>query len=290
MPRPTPGRFASTALLLSSLLSSQHALAADGCERPSALVAQADQAVIEGRFDDMPNLVQRFDDALSCAEPVDSLTLAAFFRAEGAWFALTGMETESTLAFQSAARLAPGEWTAAFGTSLQTRFDMSSRREAGATGSIRLAPPPHDPTLQFHLDGLIATAPSTVAPGLHAVQLVRPPDSDVRPNEARFGRVVAVFPGEDVVVNPGVLTHEEAPPPSLAARPDRPAWALGAGGGALVVAGVTAAMARRQGGIAANATSIAEVDALERRQRALAWTSYSFMGLGAVGASLYFTL
>ena len=276
--------------LLAALVWSNAAKAADSCERPSALVAQADQAVVEGRFADMPALVERFDTALSCAEPVDATTLAAFFRAQGAWFSLTGQTVESALAFQSAAQLAPDAWTEAFGATLRTRFDAAAAKEAGAAGSIRLSPPPHDPTLELHIDGLGSGAPATVTPGLHAVQLVRPASADYKPGEARFGRVVAVFPGEDVVVNPGVLSHEEAPAPLVAARPDRPAWALGAGGGALVVAGVTAAMARRQGSVAADATSIAEVNSLEQRQKALAWTSYSFMGLGAVGAGLYFTL
>ncbi len=286
MLRPSSWFFASGAVLLFS----QQADASDSCDPPSALVAQADRAVVEGRFTDMPDLLQRFDDALACAEQVDVRTLAAFFRAEGAWFALTGLETESDLAFRSAARLAPNEWTAAFGIGLQDRFNMSSSGRAGAPGSIRLAPLPDDPTLQLYIDGRTASAHATVDPGLHALQLVRPPDSVVRPGEARFGRVVAVFPGENVVVNPGMLPPEKAPQGPLSANTDRPAWALGAGGCAVVVAGLTASMARRQGGLAIDSTSMAEVNTLERRQRALAWTSYSFMGLGAVGASLYFAL
>ena len=61
--------------------------------------------MVEGRFDDMSPLVVRFEEGLACAPPVEPTVLAAFLRAEGAWFHLTGLPDEARLAFRSAAAL-----------------------------------------------------------------------------------------------------------------------------------------------------------------------------------------
>jgi hypothetical protein len=270
-----------------SIAASPTALGADSCELPTDLTIQAEQAVIEGRFDDMDALIPRFEASLSCAPPVDPRTLAAFLRAEGAWFHLTQLPDEAQLAFQSAARLAPAEWTPAFGSELRTVFDAAAAQPDSGQGSIQLEPPPADPHLVVYINGAPTTVPIQLASGLHALQLIRSEDAPIPDGTARFGTLVAVFPGEDLRVNPGVLPLE-TPRAALATRSRGPIWLLASAGGALLVSGVTAAVALNQPNIAEQARSLGEVDQAQQRQRTMAITSYSLMGASAVATGVYF--
>ena len=269
------------------IATSSSAWAVDPCELPTDLAIQAEQAVIEGRFDDMGALIPRFEASLSCAPPVDPRTLAAFLRAEGAWFHLSQLPDEARLAFQSAARLAPTEWTPAFGSELRSVFEAAAEAPNAGQGSIQLEPEPADPHLVIYIDGTPTTVPAQLASGLYALQLVRSKDAPVPSGTARFGTLVAVFPGEDLRVNPGVLPVE--PPPSeTAIRAQGPSWLLASAGGTLLVSGVTAALALHQPNVAAQASSLAEVNRAQRRQQTLAITSYSLLGAGVVAAGVYF--
>ncbi|HCH66226.1 MAG TPA: hypothetical protein DFR83_25710, partial [Deltaproteobacteria bacterium] len=263
------------------------AYGADPCELPTDLAIQAEQAVIEARFDDMNALLPRFEASLSCAPAVDPLTLAAFFRAEGAWFHLTQLPDEAHLAFQSAARLAPSAWTPAFGEELRAVFQRAAAQPVTGEGSIRLEPPPADPHLMVYINGAPSTAPTQLSAGLHALQLIRSTDAPVQGETARFGTIVAVFPDEDIRVNPGVLPIE-TPRLEVIQRTRGPIWLLASAGGAWLVSGVTAAVALNQPNVAQEAQTLAEVNRSEQRQRRMAVTSYSLFGAGAVATGLYF--
>jgi|GEM_PF-3076935 len=277
--------FVPLVALAAPVLLTSTATASDTCELPTDLAIQAEQAVVEGRFDDMEALVPRFEASLSCAPPVDPETLAAFLRAEAAWFHLTQFPDEARIAFRSAALLAPDAWTDAFGAELKTAYDAAARTESPGRGSIQLEPPPADPTLVVYIDGRETTFPLELNAGIHALQLVRGPESLGTVGTARYGSLVAVFPNEDVRVNPGVLPIEEAP--ALVGGPRRPVWLLAAAGGAVAVSAVTAAIAMNQPDIARQATSLAGVNKAEQRQRAMAFTSYGFLGAGAVAGGVY---
>ena len=276
--------FATAGLI--ALASSSTAAGAEPCELPTDLALQAEQAVIEARFDDMNSLLPRFEASLSCAPPVDPLTLAAFLRAEGAWFHLTNLPDEAHLAFQSAARLAPSAWTPAFGEELRAVFDTAARQPLAGQGTIQLEPPPADPHLAIYIDGARTDTPIQLSAGLHALQLVRTETAPVPSGTARFGRLVAVFPNEDIRVNPGVLPIE-TPPPALGVKSRGPIWLLASAGGALLISGATAAVALNQPNIAEEASSLAAVNAAEQRQRRMAFTSYSLLGVTAVATGVY---
>ena len=263
------------------------ASAADPCELPTDLALQAEQAVIEGRFGDMPGLVDRFEGSLSCAPSVDPGTLAAFLRAEGAWFHLTQLPDEAAFAFRSAAKLAPAVWTEAFGASAHAAFVAAAQPEPPGSGTLQLEPAPADPHLLVHIDGEETTLPLHLDAGIHAIQLIRGPESNGPVGHSRFGKLVAVFPGEDIRVNPGVLPVEETSA-LLAPKSRGPVWLLASAGGALLISGITATAALQQPRIAEEASSIAEVNQAEKRQRALAFTSYGLMGAGLVATGVYF--
>lgn len=275
-----------TPAVIVALAAASTAQAEAPCELPTDLALQAEHAVVEGRFDDMEALVPRFEASLGCAPPIDPLTLAAFLRAEGAWFHLAGMEAEADMAFQSAARLAPREWTPAFGQQLRARFDSAADREAMVTGTLDLDPKPADPHLVVHIDGRPAQTPVALEAGIHAFQLVRSEASSGAVGEARFGRLVAVFPSEDILVNPGVLPVETALVSTPSPR-DRPVWLLATAGGATLLSGLAAAVALNQPAVASEAQSIQAVNAAERRQRTMAFTSYGLLGAAAVAGAVY---
>lgn len=275
-----------TALLLLTLTAQAQDPAS--CEPAAAVVAHAEGLVVDGRFDDFPAVMARFDEALSCGPPVDPLTLAAFLRATGAWLELSSLPDEAELAFRSAARLDPSGWTPAFGSTLKARFDAAAGTPPPAEGAMRLAPPPSDPALAFHLDGVPSPSDRPLSAGLHAVQLVRTEDAPARVGEARFGRLVTVQPGEDVVVDPGILGPEEVPT-SFLFRPERPHWLLGAAGTSIVAGVVAGTVGRLQGANLETSTkSIADVNTAESKQQTLAVTGYTLLGLGTVGTAVYF--
>jgi len=277
-----------TSLLLTAVLATMTtaATAAEPCELPTDLALQAEQAVIEGRFTDMEPLVDRFEKSLSCSPPVDPQTLAAFLRAEGAWFHLTGLTKEAQFVFRSAHALAPDSWTVAFGAQMRDVFDSASQTARGGQGVIQLEPAPADTTLVTHIDGTPAKEPLQLDAGVHAIQLVRGPDSNGQVGAARFGRLVAVFPDEDIRINPGILPVEEATLLTTA-RKERPTWLLASAGGAAILSGVTAAIALSQPAVARNATTLSGVNQAESRQRSMAFTSYGALGVSAVATGVY---
>jgi hypothetical protein len=276
-------------LVLAPMFGAPVAHAADPCELPTDLTLQAEKVLVEGRFDDMPNLVERFEASLSCSPPVDRLTLAAFLRAEGVWFHLTGLSDEAAFAFQSAARLAPAEWTTAYGEEIRQVYQRAADTPAAGMATLQLEPLPADPHLVVHLNGEPITLPIQVESGIVALQLIRSEDAPVPDGTSRFGTLVAVFPNEDVRVNPGVLPIEQPTTTATTALGrKRPVWLLAAAGGALLASGATAAVALNQPDNALDAQSLAAVNQAERRQKVMAVSSYGLMGAGVVATGLYF--
>lgn len=273
-------------LALFALTVAPHTAFAQDCEPPELVVAQAEQAVLEGRHDDMKALIARFDASLSCSGPIPGPTLAAFFRAEGAYFHSLQYTDESNIAFASAQRLDPNVWTEAFGSTLKEQFTAAASPANTGVGTVRLDPLPHDPTLVLMVDGQQPSADAGIPVGLHAIQLIRGPDA-FSPNLSRFGRVITVYADQETVVNPGVLTHE-SPAEASIQRPRRPVWLLGTAGGAALVAGLTAGLASHQGKVVTEATSLAEVNQRETAQQRYAYTSYTTMGIALIAGGVYF--
>jgi len=79
---------------------------ATDCEDPGPLVGQAEDAVIEARFEDTQALLKRAETALSCREVTDKALIARMFLVQGAWMSLSGSPDDASAAFASAFKLA----------------------------------------------------------------------------------------------------------------------------------------------------------------------------------------
>jgi len=264
-------------------------------------VGQLEAQVIAGDFAEIAPMVDRIEQALGCGPAADPAMLGRLFRAEGAWLHLTGATDEAAMAFMSSRRVDPGGWTDAYGPQLRAVFEEAAHHaQAGGPAQLRLDPAPPE-GFQSLLDGRPADLPAPATPGLYLLQLL-PPGAD----GAQFARLVMLYPGEQVALDPGTLVipdvvlgderSGEEPglvdtPGAQAAGQRRRSWVwLGIGGGAAVAAGATALVARAQVRTAQRAESVAVVDAAERTQMGWGVTSYALLGVSAVSVGLHFTL
>jgi len=295
---------------------------AAACEDLQGPVESIERQVILGDLEPIRGLLERAEAAVACAEQLPPTQLARLFRAEGAWLSLLGAEEEATLAFASAARLAPGRWSPALPADMEGTFKAASARQGElGTGTLRVEGQPLGIAI-VEVNGQ-ATGPRADLPaGLHTVR--------IRGEQGHSGHLIMIYEGEVVVVEPrwrgapsavgaapapeiqpaapakapdstaagAPLEPASAPaqassaplPPALPApRPARVSWAgpgrpwLIAAGGAAVGAGVTAAVARAQIGRATTAETLGQLQQAERTQLIMGVSSYSLMvGTGAL--------
>ena len=291
---------------------------AAACEDLQGPVESIERQVILGDLEPISALLERAEAAVACAEQLPPTLLARLFRAEGAWLSLLGADEEATLAFASAARLAPGRWSPALPAEMEGTFKAASERQGElGTGTLRVEGHPAGVAI-VEVNGQ-ATGPRADLPaGLHTVR--------IRGDQGHSGHLIMIYEGEVVVVEPrwrgapsalaaapAPLAQPAAPAPeptSTAAatpampessaqastsplppapRPARPTWAgpgrpwLIAAGSAAVGAGVTAAVARAQIGRATTAETAGQLQQLERTQLIFGVSSYSLMlGTGAL--------
>lgn len=247
---------------------------AQDCPDLDALVTQAEDAVIEARFDDTADLVTQAEEALACRELADHAVVARLFLVLGARLALAGAAEDSSRAFASAWRVSPETWNVYLGPAMRQAYDAARERPPEA-GTIRLAPEPEG--LSTALDGEMAAFPVDTAAGPHLVQVLG------EDGAARYARIVDVLPG-------GIVTLEldaMARPPAVSERRRFPTL-LVAGSASALLAGGTAALALHQNTVMADARTSGALEAAFRRQQVLAWSTWGLAGLAATGVTLHF--
>lgn len=279
-------------------------------------IERIEAQVIAGELGPIPQLVAEAEAAVSCAEQLPPAQLARLFRAEGAWLSLLGAHEEATLAFASAARLAPGRWSPTLPAAMEAPFRAASAREAELGVGTLQVEGPRPGAAVIEVNGQAVGPRSDLPAGLHTVR--------IRGEEGRSAHLVMIYEGEVVVVEPpwrsaaaapaplGEATPTEAPPPApppvlaslplpepappraapaplpdaprpvgVGVGPGRPWWI--AAGGAAVGAGLTAVVARAQIGRAAEASTLGQVEQARRTQLVAGISSYGLMlGTGAL--------
>jgi len=166
------------------LLACTPAMAQGVCPGREDALAALEEAVVTV---DLGAVQQRIDEviaAFDCGKSATPEQLARLWNAEGAYLQLDGDPTAAEESFQAAKRVAPDQWTEAFGPRMREIWDDAP--EATERGSISL-----DPRLSWWavlVDGQPAKIPAEVPTGLHVVQ--GGPSTD----DIRFGKLVYVRP------------------------------------------------------------------------------------------------
>ncbi|MBN1337213.1 MAG: hypothetical protein JXB39_14740 [Deltaproteobacteria bacterium] len=276
-------------LLLALLLP----VARAACEDVSVLVKDLEQATLEGRTEAVQEALGALRVAFGCGPQADPTLLGRMWLAEGVHAARTGDPRFASIAFASAARVAPDVWNDAYGPEVRSMYDAAVAKRPGE-GQVRVSPVPEGYVTA--LDGTQVSFPTRTLEGLHVVQ-VGPSG-----NRAVYASVFYLPPGETFFVltelgdaRPSVA---EAPTPAQipaapvapvpARRPAR-AWLVSGGVAAALAAG-SALLAVHQDAAMEEATRMDDLDAAFQRQKAWAWTSYGCMGLSAVSVGLFFAL
>jgi hypothetical protein len=282
-------------LLLGAALTSPPAEA--GCPDPGPLSRELDAAVLAQDWLRAQRGIDALTEALGCGDPADPAQLGALFRAHGAALLAGGAADEARLAFAAAVQVDPAGRTLGLSAPAEAAFTDAGRSvgQLGA-GTITLDPAPQ-PAFSVLLDGRPVRLPATAPAGAHLVQVMAPYDAPRAGSKARSARLVLLFDGEQLVVDPGPVSIEPAPgtwdPPPTAAPAGRPrpeltrpmlisagSLALGAGAfwaGAAVQPGRAEDAARLQDSKAA----LAGIDRAEALHRGLGITSYALLGLSA---------
>jgi hypothetical protein len=259
------------------------------CPDPAAGVATAERAVVEARFDDAEAALAQAEAGFVCGDPADPDVLARMWMAEGAWLVLQDRNDEAKESFAAAKRVSPDLWNADYGDRIRAVYDES--RDSGEMGQLSLRPAPD--AYAAYLDGDEAVFPRSAEAGLHLIQV------GPRTKAAQFGKVVALMPGDTLVVTTDLVEVAPAPTPVAVTQPvptDEPTTTtrspalLIVSGAALALAAGSAGLALAQNGAMKNATTTEELDAAFARQKAFGATSYGLLGVGAVGGTLHFVL
>ena len=267
------------------------------CADPAALVADAEQAVLEARWDDAWDLVDAVEDAFGCSPAASPELLARMWQAEGVLHASTGEANAADDAFAAASRVDPDQWNPDYGPAMKALFDATAGRSPVPV-VVELRPPLE--RFVGLVDGVVTTAPFSVPAGLHLIQ-VGPQDEPMR-----FAKVVFLPPGEHSVIDHGVDETVPAvgavvaigpvvgpPPPDALTDPSRPPRKtplLVAGGAALALGLGSAIAATTQNAAMTNAASVDSLEAAYGRQQAFGYAGYGLLGAGGALVGLYLVL
>lgn len=242
------------------------------CPDPAQVVGQVEQSVLDADFEAARAAMAQVEAAFGCSGTADSELLARTWLAEGAMAHVEGDSVGRDQAFASAARLAPGLWTEAFGSDLQALWQAAAAAPTG-TGSLALEGLQEDAVAL--VDGQPIQVPALLASGLYLVQ------ADASGGPPLFTRIVLVPDDQTLVVRvdapgtePAAVSHDEP-------RPRKWPWFVAAGGTA-VLAGTSAVLSISQDGAIDRATTGDELDAAYGRQRIYAIGSYGLAGASAV--------
>jgi hypothetical protein len=262
-----------------------------GCLDLPIELGTAERAIVDTRLDDANRSLQRIEVELGAApgsrnagcSRLDPATVARFWIAEGAAASLGGSAEGAFRAFHAAARVAPGQWTVAFGSTLRAEWEAAAALP-DAIGRIALDPGPVGRAAW--LDGNQAVFPIDVADGLHLVQV----GTD---DEAVWGAIVLVPAAETFVVRlpdlpPLPVAWDPIEPSVMPTAPAdharvRKTVFLAGGAACLVAGGATAWLAERKDDDLADADDLHELDAAHHSQQTLGALSYSLLGVGAAG-------
>lgn len=239
------------------------------CDAPQELVAQVEQAVLDARFEDARVATDRAEVAFGCTGSAEGALLARLWVAEGAMAHVEGDAASRDQAFASAQRIAPGQWTDAFGGELEALWaaaaDLPRRR-----GTLQVEGLAEGQAAR--VDGRVLATPAELESGLYLVQAEGGPPL--------FTRIV-LLPGDQTLV-----VHVD-PPEALAptVTPERRhrgrGWWFAGAGVAAALSGTSAWLATRQDGAMEQAPTLEELDADYGRQKGFGYATWGLAGLGA---------
>lgn len=250
---------------------------AGACEDPAALVSQVEQAVLEARFEEARATTDRAETAFGCTGSAEGTLLARLWLAEGAMAHVEGDAGSRDQAFASALRIAPGQWTEAFGDELKALWQAAAGLPR-ATGTLQVEGLAEGQAA--FVDGQPVTVPAELESGLYLVQADGGPPL--------FTRIV-LLPGDQTLVvrvepaagsDAGEAATLAGNAPESKRHRGRWLWFAGAGAGA-ALAGTSALLATRQDGGMEQAASVDELDGAWARQRGYGYATYALAGLSA---------
>lgn len=239
------------------------------CDAPVELVAQVEQAVLDARFEDARLATDRAELAFGCTGTAEGALLARLWVAEGAMAHVEGDEAARDQAFASAWRVAPGQWTEAFGEGLKPLWQAAAGQPR-SRGTLQIEG--LQPGQAARVDGRAVETPAQLDSGLYLVQADGGPPL--------FTRIV-LLPGEQTLVvhiePQGQVTAAAAAERTHRGR----GWWFAGAGVAAALSGTSAWLATRQDGAMETATSIDELDGGFGRQKAFGYATWGLAGLGA---------
>ncbi|MCK6504806.1 hypothetical protein L6R53_15620 [Myxococcota bacterium] len=239
------------------------------CDEPAELVAQVEQAVLDARFEDARAATDRAERAFGCTGSAEGALLARLWVAEGAMAHVEGDPAARDQAFASAQRVAPGQWTEAFGAALESLWAAAAAqpRSRGTLQVEGLAP-----GQGARVDGRPVQTPAELESGLYLVQADGGPPL--------FTRIVLLPDEQTLVVRVEPQAPATAAPTAGRDHRGRGWWFAGAGVAA-ALSGTSAWLATRQDGAMEGATSIDELDGDFGRQKGFGYATWGLAGLGA---------
>ena len=242
------------------------------CPVPSAVLEEAEQALVDLKIDELPAIQQRLETAWSCSEVARSEDLSRAWLVDAAYLQIRGQKEQATQAWRAAASLSPETWNPRLGGALRGEYEAALQEPAKPEGHLSLyADLPQ--TLHLYLDGSPQTLPLPIAPGPHLVQVV---DRRGNPQAAHF---VLLAPAESLQID---LDQFSSPAPRKRAR-----WRLAASGTAAGLAIGSAFLAHAQDQAMQNASDLDTLDQAFTQQKRFAVTSYGLGGLAVTGMTTW---
>ena len=256
---------------------------AEDCPDPEAALGAAEQAVIDGRFEDADARLTEVEAGFGCGSLATPGQIARMWRAVGARLTLSGDPAAARDAFEGAARLDPDGWTTGFGEAMEAEWRAAASAPTQAWGALGLSPEPTG--FAPAVDGSLHEIPAQLPGGLHLVQVL---DTD---GGALFARTVYLPPGGEVLVETGPLqSHAESEAAVVGKKKHRFPTFLVLAGASAAASGGMAALAMAQKPHYEEATDLDGLNGTHSTQQAFAYSSYGLAGLALTGVVLQIAL
>jgi hypothetical protein len=257
------------------------ASAAFACPNLDAEVERATGALVAGSFDTARDALANAESSFTCA-PATTAQVARFWLVEGAAAQLRGDAAAARGPLAAARHAAPDLFDDRLGPDVKAAWEAAA---SAGRGTLLL-----EPARPAFVDGAgVSTWPVPVDAVPHLVQVVGGDGA------VRFGRLVRIAPGDDVLVQTGLGTERDPLVIADAAVPLEPKHKrspalLIAAGIAAAGAGACAGGAYAQEAQMQAAADTGALDAAFTRQQILGYSTYGLAGAAAAALTLHLVL